>query len=226
MHPLHAYIHSITLLVLGIFPALQVPAQISSTTANYSGTLEYAHDTLLYPGYPRTDPYFVFHAAVHGTAVTGSLKATPPGGTPGFDFSWSKYDPVSGDFEAPFFTQSGVPVSSVSGLEAGCYRVNITSMDLDTVLRAWVFPNDPDVKVEKGNDGKIMPYRYTCDYLILSGQTMPAALTYYDLATGKDTLLPNGMKFEWDSDDPDYNISGASSYLSLCHRQLRSFPFG
>jgi gliding motility-associated-like protein len=225
MHPVPVKILTICSMFLLALLSVPVPAQMSSTTANYAGILNYYTDTVMYPGYPRTDPYFVFHAPVHGVAVTGTLRATPPGGTPGFDFSWSRYDPVAGDFGPPFFSQSGVPVSMASNLEEGCYRVHITSMDLDTMLRAWVFPNDPSIEVEKGPDGKVMPYRYTCDYLVLSGRIFPQKMTYYDLATGHDTILPNGMSFEWTSDDPEYKIYGASSNLTLTiYKEQNSGP--
>jgi gliding motility-associated-like protein len=186
---------------------LPVPAQMTSSTANYAGTLSY-------PVFPASDPFFVFHAVTQGSTPRGALTATPPGGTPGFDFSWSRYDPLTGNFGPPFFTQSGT-ASTASNLEGGCYRVHITSADLDTMLRAWVFPNDPYVEVEKGPDGKVMPYRYTCDFLRLTGTAVADTMPYYDLSTGEKLFLPNGMSFEWTSDDPEYEIFGGRLYLSL-----------
>jgi gliding motility-associated-like protein len=185
-----------------------VPAQVTSSTANYDGRLSY-------PVFPASDPYFVFHAVTPGSKVTGSLTATPPRGALPFDFSWSKYNPVSNSFDPPFFSQSGVTVSIASNLDGGCYRVHITSADIDTMLRAWVFPNDPYVEVEKGPDGKVMPYRYTCDFLRLTGTAMADTMPYYDLSTGEKLFLPNGMSFEWTSDDPEYEIFGGRLYLSL-----------
>ena len=70
-------------------------AQISSPTANFE-------DTLDYPVYQVDDPYFIFHTATPGIPVQGSLLATPPYGTPGFDFSWSMYNPSSNAFDPPF----------------------------------------------------------------------------------------------------------------------------
>jgi gliding motility-associated-like protein len=34
-------------------------------------------------------------------------------------------------------------------------------------------------------------------------------MVYYNLATGRDTILPNGMSFEWTSDNPELEIFGA-----------------
>lgn len=192
------------------FCTFQGYAQISSPTADYSGVLNYDPDTVKYPDSPRTDPFFVFHTTVPGSPVTGTLLALPPKGTPGFDFTWSRYDPLSNSFDPPFFTETDLASSRVDDLLGGCYQVHISSADLDTIFRAWVFPNDPHVEVEKDSDGKIMPYGYTCDYLILEVVSAEAdTMPYYDLSSGQALFLPNGMAFEWTSDDPDYEIFGA-----------------
>ncbi len=183
-------------------------AQITSPTANFS-------DTLNYPVFPAADKYFVFHSTVPGSQVQGTLLATPPYGTPGFDFSWSQYDTSINAFDPPFFTELGVATSTVDNLAAGCYQVHITAVDLDTVFRAWVFSNDPNVEVEKDQDGKIKPYKFTCDYLILNGIADADTIIYFDLANGNSVNLPNGMTFEWTSDDPDYEIFGSDRYLDL-----------
>lgn len=189
---------------------LSLPAQISSVTADFSDTLEY-------PVFPARDPFFIFHTAFPGAPDRGTLTAAAPGGTPGYDFSWSRYNPASNDFDPPFFTESGVMTSKVGDLGRGCYRVHISSADLDTVLRAWVFPNDPEVRVvNKGEDDKLLPaWGYTCDRIILEGMIRPEEMTYYDLTTGRDTSLANGMSFEWTCDDSEYQIFGGSLFQTL-----------
>jgi gliding motility-associated-like protein len=183
-------------------------AQITSPTADYS-------DTLAYPVYAERDPYFIFHTGTPGAPVQGSLLATPPSGTPGFDFSWSRYNPGSNSFDPPFHTESGVATSRLDNLDPGCYRVQITAADLDTLLRAWVFSNDAEVTVEKDPQGRIKPYKYTCDYLWLNGVAVADIHTYYDLGNGNPVNLPNGMTFEWTSDDAEYEILGADRFLDL-----------
>ncbi len=190
------------------FSGISSYSQIGSNTANYS-------DTLGYPVFGGTDRYFVFHATEHGSPATGTLTASAPGGAPPYDFSWSRYDTASNGFSPPFFSQTGVPSSTVSNLGWGCYRVHISSADLDTVFRAWVFPNDPFVEVEKSPDGKVMPYGYTCDYLKLAGTAAADTLPYYDLTTGQKLSVPNGMSFRWTCDDPEYEIYGASLFMTL-----------
>jgi gliding motility-associated-like protein len=192
---------------------LRMSAQISSTTDDFAGTLDY-YDSLKYIVPLKTDPYFVFFAPEPGAEVTGSLTASNPGGTTG-NFSWSRYDPVSNSFMPAFQTDTGVASSNVNNLGLGCYRVNITSDGPDTVLRAWVFPNDPIVEVEKGPDGKVKPYQYTCDLLRLIGRAVADTMPYYDLNSGRSLILSNGMEFEWTCDDPDYRIYGASVNQTL-----------
>ncbi len=208
MSSAEAFISRILLICLS---AVNIPlseAQLTSPTANYA-------DTLDYPVHPENDAYFVFHAASPGNTARGSLLATPPYGTPAFDFSWSRYDPSSNTFDPPFHTEPGVNSSRVDNLDPGCYQVHITAVDLDTTLRAWVFSNDPGVQVEKDQNGKIKPYKYTCDYLWLNGIAEADVLTYYDLANGNPVDLPNGMSFRWTADDPEYEILGAERFLDL-----------
>ncbi len=191
-----------------LFSVPSLYAQLLSSRASYS-------DSLAYPVFPEKDPFFVFSSSVQGAEVTMDLTASFPSTPPEHDFSWSKYNPGINGFDPPFFTEAGKVSSTVSDLERGCYQVRITSLGLDTVFRAWVFPNDPLLEVEKGPDGKVIPYRYTCDFLRLSATLLPDTMPYFDLATGEDLYLPNGMDFEWTSDDPEYQIFGGKLFLTL-----------
>ena len=198
----------ISSLIILLVAALPLSGQLSSPSASFS-------DSLDYPVYPENDPYFVFSSPNQGIPVRGELIATAPSGTPGYDFNWSKYNPGSNGFDPPYFTETGVNTSTLSNLEGGCYQVRISSVDLDTVFRAWIFQNDPFLEVEKGLDGKVVPYRYTCDYLRLSGTVQPDTIPYFDLSTGDPLSLPNGIDFEWTSDDPEYQIFGGKLFLTL-----------
>jgi hypothetical protein len=208
MRFVNVYITQLCIFLFVVFAVMPVRSQISSSTADFT-------DSLNYPVYDATDQYFVFHSMTPGNPAKGTLVATPPYGTPGFEFSWSKYDPSTNDFDPPFFTESGVDTSRVGNLEPGCYRVHITAADIDTMIRAWVFSNDPYVEVEKDANGKIKLYRITCDWLRLNGKADADTLTYYDLDNGNPVDLPNGMKFEWSADDPEYKISFADRFLDM-----------
>ncbi len=182
-------------------------AQISSSTANYS-------DTIPYKNFSGKDLFFIFHVPENNSNKTyGTLQAQAPGADTG-DFEWGKYDTSIHDFGSPFFYESGVTISKIENLESGGYRVRIRTDDLDTVFRAWVFINDPYVAVDKNEEGKVILYRYTCDYLDLNGFAEADTHIYYDLETRDTLILPNGMEFEWTSDNPDIIIPGAKKWLN------------
>ncbi len=200
---LSTFILSTFLLFIG-----SVSGQISSDEADFS-------DTLRYPVFNGEDPYFLFNRAEDFSgSVFGTLTAIAPGGTPGWDFEWSRYDTLLDDFAPPFLSESGVPESVAGNLGSGGYSCRIRSSDIDTVLRAWIFINDPEVKVEKDAEGKIKWSKYTCDYIQLDGMLFPDTLRYYDLSTGEELFLANGMSFIWSSDNPDVNIPAPSFWLS------------
>ncbi len=208
MQPVLKYIFRLFIILFLIPGSVPVYSQITSSTADFS-------DTLTYIAFPETDPFFVFHSSSFGTPVTGKLVASSPGDTSVYNYDWSMYNPVSNSFDPPFFSETDVATSSLSNLDHGCYQVQISSTGLDTVFRAWVFHNDPNVEVEKSPEGKVMPYRYTCDFLRLIGNTYPDTIVYYDLTTGAELSLPNGMAFEWTSDDSEYQIFGSRFFLEL-----------
>ena len=140
-------------LSLCLFPLLFDPAtaQISSPAADFS-------DSLTYSTFPGGDPYFVFHTPDgSGLPVKGILEAISPGDSTPCDFTWSKWDTVSGSFQS-YRTDTSVALSRIDNLDWGCYGVHITSADTDTVFRAWVFRNDPRVEVVKDAGGRIKPY--------------------------------------------------------------------
>lgn len=185
-----------------------VSGQIYSDEANIS-------DTLRYPVFKGADPYFIFNKTEDFSgSVTGSLRAVPPGGTAGWDFEWRRWDTINNNFGLPFLTESGVPESETSNLQSGGYSCRISSSDIDTVLRAWVFINDPHVKVEKDAEGRIKWSKYTCDYIQLDGMLFPDTLRFWDLSTGEKLHLPNAMTFLWTSDNPDVNIPSPSYWLN------------
>jgi gliding motility-associated-like protein len=185
-----------------------VAGQISSPEADFS-------DTLDYPVFEGTDLFYIYNKPEdYSGEVFGSLTAEPPGGTPGWDFEWSRYDTLLKDYGIPFFVESGVSFSVVNNLQPGGYRCRIRATDLDTVFRAWLYINDPEVEVEKNEEGKVKLYKYTCDYIQLDGKVKADFHPYYDLITGEKNFLTNGMKFMWTSDNPDVTIPAPSYWLS------------
>jgi len=198
---------SLVLLIINLYPA-PAGAQIDSPSDDF-------HDSLTYSIFPGKDPFFVFHTPDPlGNPVWGSLQASFPPGTAPFDFTWSRWDTLSASFQ-PYYSDTTVSTSLISDLDWGCYRVYVNSMDTDTVFRAWVFRNDPLVEVEKDITGKIRTYAYTCDYLELEATAIADTVLYYDLSTNQALYLPNGLEFEWTSDNANMKIPGATALLYI-----------
>ena len=190
-------------LTLCLFALLFAPAhaQIQSPLADFS-------DSLVYITFPEKDPYFVFHTPdPAGVPVMGSLEATYPAGTTPFDFTWTRWDTVSASFQ-PYWTENG-DKSSIDNLDWGCYRVHISSLDTDTLFRAWIFRNDPRVELVNEN-GLVKPYNFTCDYLVLESILVADTILYYDLTSNQRLSIPNNLSFEWTSDNDGYEIPGAT----------------
>jgi len=150
-------------------------------------------------GFERTDTIYIYCSPDdQGEQVTGSITAYPPGGSPGWDFSWQKYNPVTDNYDPAFLTMSGVSSSRVDSLASGGYRVHVTDASvLDTFFYAWVFVDTPFVQASLKN--------FTCDYVALQGDTLSAPYTYYDPGDQQPLSLTNGIKFAWSS-DPDSDI--------------------
>jgi len=181
-------------------------SQISSPGADFS-------DSLGYPVFPGEDPFYVFHTPDgSGNAVLGALEASVLGGTGPYDFTWSLWDTVTGSFQ-PYFFENSPASSNIGNLGWGCYQVHISSLDTDTLFRAWVFLNNPRVEVEKDVDGKIIPYKYTCDYLVLNGIARADTILYYDLASNQALYLDNGMSFEWTDLSYQQSIQGNAALI-------------
>jgi len=145
-----------------------------------------------YPSSPGTkDPVFVY-CNTSGT-VRGNLNAVSPGGTGPFTFSWYKWSNVSGGFTQLIRTETGVLSSSISNLDEGGYRVNITNgSGYSTNLTGWIFTDRPYALAKLQNR--------TCDYVALNGVAAVDTFFYYDPTGGQRIRLPNGVRFLWSSD--------------------------
>jgi len=110
-------------------------AQITAPTASSSQPTTYTN-------YSPNDEIYIFCTPdANGNPVTGSLTATPAGGTAPFTYTWGSY--VSGTQSyTTFQTVSNVPSSTVTGLASGGYRVVITDANGNhQCYQTWVFIN-------------------------------------------------------------------------------------
>jgi gliding motility-associated-like protein len=186
--------------------------QITSATAN-------RRDSLSYPVSEGRDPLFIFFQTnqVH---KPGSLTATLPG-SEDYNFQWSRYDPAIPGFGAPFSSDAGVPVSTVSDLQEGGYRVRIfNGGGTDTTLTAWVMLDDFRAWIDKTDDNKVKPPMYVCHYLIVPGFVTRDTLTYYDPVSNDALSTVIDFHFKWTSDNEDLRIP----YDTLLLRHITHLP--
>lgn len=160
---------------LFLFFSFLINAQIYSPTSS-------ARVATSYPVFPQTDSVFVFCNS------TGSLTGHIQGNPGPFNFQWSKYNQVSGLFEA--YAVGAGSSHTISNLASGGYKVIITN-GVNVEFRAWVFNDTPVVSAAIQN--------VLCGQLALIGTAEAANFIYYDPANGQAINLPNGRSFRWTS---------------------------
>ncbi len=194
--PVH--IKYITGLILCLFSFQMIQAQITSATAHRLDSVVYETSTL-------KDPLFVFHQ-LNQVAKPGSLTATLPGSEV-YNFEWRKYNPVINGFDPPFSTDTDEMFSTVSDLVEGGYQVRVwDGAATDTLMTAWVMLNQFSAAVEKTLDDMLPTYKFTCDFLILSGSVTPDTVTYYDLVSNNPIIRISEFGFKWSSDNDELRI--------------------
>ena len=175
------------IMIISLLTAGNIQAQVD---ANGYSSLEWTrYDTTN----QHRDPIFIYCPDANGNPVLGSLTATPPGGTAGWDFTWTFYNPVTHNYDSTVLVENGVASSTVSNLGSGGYAVRIQdAVSMDTSFYAWVFVDTPQVKASVLN--------FTCDYVALKGDTASIPFTYYNTTKDSAIILRNGLTFLWTSD--------------------------
>lgn len=137
-------------------------AQITCTNASHSTLTNYTN------GAPNDSLFFIC------AGQTATLLATPPSGTPGWDFVWQQFN-VAGNSWNALNTANGVPSSELSLLQPGGYRVIITDGTSEVVgtYIVWVcrINVNPSVNVNAIPAG--------CGSVQLSGQINGGTITPY-----------------------------------------------
>ncbi len=163
---------------------------------------------LTYPVSDATDPLFAFYQK-HESYQPGSLTAGLPVAGP-FDFVWTQYDPDTDGFNIPVQSDIGVETSTISGLDEGGFRVQISNgTDIDTSFLAWVMLDNLVVWTEKDEDGKLESFRSGCsdgNYVIIAGGVEVDTFYYYDPVSHAQVYFQNDFDIEWTSDNPDLTI--------------------
>ena len=156
-----------------------------------------------YPSTPAVrDPIFIFCNS--GGTSKGALTASSPGGTGPFNFSWYRWNDITNLFSDLILTETGVASSSLTNLDEGGYRVNISG-GFNATLTAWIHLDMPHTLAQLQNR--------TCDYVALRGIAVADTFFYHDPSFGSPVKLPNAVRFLWSSDPesvipfPDFAIN-------------------
>ncbi len=173
------------LILIIIMLPLALQAQI---TAPGSRTVRYT----AYPSDPSVeDPIFIYCNPTDQSR--GTLEITPLAGTPPYNFTWHKWNNITGGFTDLMKTETGVPGSAMSDLEEGGYRITVTG-GYDTTQVAWIVFDEPPVA-----EARLM-FR-DCYTVALDGTATAtvAGFPYYDVNSGNVLSLKNELNFRWSS---------------------------
>ncbi|HEY3370542.1 MAG TPA: gliding motility-associated C-terminal domain-containing protein [Prolixibacteraceae bacterium] len=122
--------------------------------------------------------------------VNASLTATSAEPA---SFEWQKYNVSTGSFDLFINDQSGSLTSTISNLQDGAYRVNITNTSGVKPYTAWVFNNYTETTAEIANSD--------CNSFTLKGTLDTPTFTYIDLPTRQSKGLNKGIQVKWTKDN-------------------------
>jgi len=134
------------------------------TVTNASGSMPTAYTTSA----PNDSVFFIC------AGETATLLATPPGGTPGWDFIWQRYIASTGAWN-PLTSVFGVPSSTQAGMNPGGYRVTIvdgTGTVVGTYI-VWVS------RINSSPSVNINPITPGCTSTNLTATVLNGAVTPY-----------------------------------------------
>ena len=140
------------------------------------------------------DPIFVFCSPT-GSNVTGALNAVRPRGSGVYDFNWYGWSDLTKSFSTLFKSETGVVVSSSTGLNEGGYKVDISTGGIyDTSLVGWIFFDKPPKAFAKLQ-------QELCGRIALKGTAAASVSSFYyrDIANGSPVALKNEVTFLWSS---------------------------
>ena len=140
------------------------------------------------------DPLFIFCNPTE-SSVMGTLNAVRPGGSVLYDFNWYGWSDLTKSFSTPLKTETGVTVSSLTGLNEGGYKVDISEGGIyDTSLVGWIFFDKPPKAFARLQ-------QELCERVALKGTAAATVNAFYyrDIADGSSVTLNNEVTFLWSS---------------------------
>lgn len=171
-------------------------AQITCTNASHRTLTAYTN------AMPNDSLFFICNGQ------TATLLATPPGGTPGWNFSWQQFN-VAGNNWNPLINVTGVPMSQQSNLQPGGYRVIITdgSSTIVGTYIVWV------CRININPTVNAVPIAAGCSNVQLSGQINAGSITPYYNPPSINTN-PNSSLLISGSTSISVCFSGTHSWIS------------
>jgi len=158
-----------------------------TTNTGYAQITSYADETVLTEYTSGAQDKIHIFCGAKGD-LNASLTASLPAGETG-TFQWTKYNSSAVSFEF-FRTETGFQTSTISNLENGCYRVEITSNSGEkSIHTAWAFNNYIEAKAEIPESD--------CNSLTLKGSFDTTKLIYTDLTTGQPKELIKNIQVRW-----------------------------
>jgi hypothetical protein len=157
----------------------------------------------------KEDFIYTFIFQGEGTPL-GSLFATAPNGTDSCDYTWSRFNPLTHQFDIPLITETNVASSSLSDLAQGGYQVQIQRTDsVDTTFRAWVYTHVISLDVLENAEGKVFDNKFTCEYVELNASLGYDTLVYANPATGTKRYYFIKPTVSWNYSNEKESKSGA-----------------
>lgn len=197
--------------------------QIFSTQADFVEVTDYR--TL-----ERKDSIFVFNLTEKdGASDIGFLEIYSPDSISNFDFSWYLFDTsaIAFNFQQLIKSENDTNYSSISNLSEGGYSVIFTDGTETDTAYAWIFMNNFINKefriTHKNDEGKLLPARYTCEYVELKAIVEQDTFLYYDEASKRQHTITTVYDYNWTSDpSPDEWEQVPTSGLMHATDEIRS----
>jgi len=155
-------------------------AQITATSASYQSLTEYTTGV-------QNDIFIFCDAAGLGV---GELNAVSSKGTPGWNFTWTKWDEGTSSFSIPVLVENNQSQSSPTDLDDGFYQVVLEKgADVET-YRAWVFnhlksTNQPTLTFDKKD----------CNAVFFNSSFSPRVYQYLNYPSSDLLDVPNDLTF-------------------------------
>lgn len=185
-------------------------SQINGFGQIFSSQADFVEETE-YRTLERKDSIFVFNLTENdNTSNIGILEIYSPDSVSEFNFSWYRFDSdnLEFNFQQLITTDNSTNYSSISNLNEGGYSVIFTNGTVTDTAYVWIFINDFISKefriTHKDSEGKLLPARYTCEYVELKAVVEQDTFFYYDEASKRQHTITTVYDYNWSSDpSPD-----------------------